>query len=463
MLMTGEALLLKARLLAGIFFVSMLLLPRAGFAAAPHITSQPLSTNVLAGSNATFKVTATGSGTLVYRWSFNGTNLTNSTHISDATATTLTVNNITASDAGNYRVVVTNNQGSATSSIATLTVLFRPSITSQPQSQTTYFGATAVFSVTAGGTGPLKYQWRFGGTLLSDGGQFTGSATNALNIANVQPANIGNYQVIVTNNYGAITSSVAALNATNRTHYVNVANTNPVAPYMDWITAATNIQDAVDACVAGDSVLVTNGIYASGSRVISGMTNCVVVTNLISLMSVSGPAQTIIDGGGAKRCVYLINGVWLSGFTLMNGNTTGRGGGASCEPTTVLTNCVLTGNGAGDEGGAVNGGTLFNCTLTGNSCTFGGAAANSKLSNCTVTGNYGGYGGGAAWVTMDNCVVNNNTSWSIGGGVASGTLNNCTLIGNICDQHGGAAVYSTLTNCILASNSSQTYEGGGVD
>src|SRR5258705_7878275 len=47
-------------------------------------------------------------------------------------------------------------------------------------------------------------------------------------------------------------------------HYVDVNSTNATPPYTNWTTAATNIQDAVDAAVAGDEVVVTNGIYATG-------------------------------------------------------------------------------------------------------------------------------------------------------------------------------------------------------
>src|SRR5438093_9465100 len=84
-------------------------------------------------------------------------------------------------------------------------------------------------------------------------------------------------------------------------HYVDVNSTNATPPYTNWTTAATNIQDAVDAAVAGDEIVVTNGMYATGGRDGSR----VEVDKLLSLRSVNGPQFTIINGGGSGRCVYL--------------------------------------------------------------------------------------------------------------------------------------------------------------
>jgi len=48
------------------------------------------------------------------------------------------------------------------------------------------------------------------------------------------------------------------------THYVNVGNATPAHPYTSWETAATVLQEAVNAARAGDTVLVTNGVYETG-------------------------------------------------------------------------------------------------------------------------------------------------------------------------------------------------------
>ena len=60
--------------------------------------------------------------------------------------------------------------------------------------------------------------------------------------------------------------------------YVNVNNTNPKPPYTNWTTAATAIQDAVEAALAGDQILVTNGVYENGSGVAGASINRVAVT-----------------------------------------------------------------------------------------------------------------------------------------------------------------------------------------
>ena len=71
------------------------------------------------------------------------------------------------------------------------------------------------------------------------------------------------------------------------TNYVNVSSTNPVSPYVDWSTAATTIQEAINAAVDGNTVLVSNGTYSTGGfAVFDTMTNRIAITKPITVKSV---------------------------------------------------------------------------------------------------------------------------------------------------------------------------------
>jgi len=122
-----------------------------------------------------------------------------------ATNSTLTISNASDDNVGNYYVVISFGSGSFTSSVASLTLLEAPFITNQPLGQIVNAYGTASFSVVANGTSPLSYQWVLNGTNLPD------AAANTLIITNVTPLNLGPYAVIVANNYGAVTSSIANL------------------------------------------------------------------------------------------------------------------------------------------------------------------------------------------------------------------------------------------------------------
>lgn len=81
-----------------------------------------------------------------------------------------------------------------------------PSVTGiQPANQTVLGGQLASFTVTANGTAPLSYEWRFNGVPIA------GATATSYVIPAAQPVNAGGYSVLVTNSYGSMTSSVANL------------------------------------------------------------------------------------------------------------------------------------------------------------------------------------------------------------------------------------------------------------
>jgi hypothetical protein len=247
-------------------------------------------------------------------------------------------------------------------------------------------------------------------------------------------------------------SVLVAANAPAAVLYVDVNSTNPMPPYSDWATAATNIQDAVDAANPGDTVLVNDGDYQTGSRLSSdGATNRVVVTNALTLQSINGSAATVIDGGNVMRCVYLVDGASLAGFTITNGNAGWKndGGGVCCTSTNVL---------------------VSNCLVISNSSGYGGGVISGTVNNCILSDNYSsGQGGGAVGCILNNCVISNNSAMEEGGGVVAGTtisiLNNCVVFGNTSydDERGGGGVaFAILNNCLIVSNTATAGYGGGT-
>lgn len=165
----------------------------------PVISTQPQGLSVLIGSSATFSVIATGSPPLTYQWKFSGTN------IPGAIGTSYAVGSTKATDAGSYTVVLANSAGTVTSSNAVLIVREPPVITQQPVGKTVGLGSSTSLEAAAIGASPLSYRWRKNQTPLSAG------VASLLSLGSVQLGDAGNYDVVITNRYGSVTSSVAVL------------------------------------------------------------------------------------------------------------------------------------------------------------------------------------------------------------------------------------------------------------
>ena len=281
-------------------------------------------------------------------------------------------------------------------------------------------------------------------------------------------------------NWFAVILLFAASSAVGAVRYVNVNNGVPASPYTSWSTAATSIQNAIDAAAPGDTVLVADGVYQTGGYPVSGVNNGtgksgnepnrVAVTKPITVVSVNGPLQTVIMGSIGDpasampvRCVFLTNGARLDGFTLTNGlvdyfaDNSGDvgGGGVWCASTnSIVNNCIIAGNSSGVSGGGAFSGTLNCCTLSLNYAIFGAGAAESVLNNCLLIRNIasggGGVGGGAFDCLLNGCTIVNNLASGSSGGVSGCTSSNCIVFNNIAgfsgNNYDNQSVYPSLFN-----------------
>jgi hypothetical protein len=170
----------------------------------PAITGGPSSLTNNAGTTASFSVTNTGSAS-VYRWYFNATNLlTDGGYVTGSATATLTISNVLGANSGTYSVLVSNAASAQLSPAATLVVI-DPVISSEPAGVTNFDGTTVSFTVGTVGTTPMSYQW------YQDGYVLDGSTNSTLTLDDIADNDVGEYSVVITNIYGCVTSTPAAL------------------------------------------------------------------------------------------------------------------------------------------------------------------------------------------------------------------------------------------------------------
>ncbi|MBX3745075.1 MAG: VCBS repeat-containing protein [Verrucomicrobiae bacterium] len=236
---------------------------------------------------------------------------------------------------------------------------------------------------------------------------------------------------------------------------------NPTPPYDTWANAARTLPNAIALAAPDDLVLVTNGVYRTGSMATPDGPSRVAIPDGVIVRSVHGPQLTVIEGDPSGiRCVHLGDGAVLSGFTLRQGRAEAGGAVFSTSPRSLLTDCILTDNSASTHGGGAVGGTLQTCTLSANRAPVGGGASGSRLEDCVLRANIAEYGGGGTFgAILLRCSIEGNSA-ALGGGVHHGELDRCTLIGNSAED-GGGAYDATLRSCVVIGNSARN-RGGGV-
>ena len=298
-----------------------------GLGAAPSLVSPPVSQFVIAGSNATFNVTAIGSTNFGYQWQFN------SVSIASATNSSYTVTNASTTNAGSYTVIVSNVVMTVTSAPpATLTIQSAPAITAQPANQTVFLGQKAGFAVTVVGVNskanPLVYQWYYGN--YTNKTPVAGATTSTLAFPAAQYTNNGSYFVTITNSYGKTNSALAVLTVVD-TNLPAVAFSAPPNNFTTNAGTVTVTGTASDKYAALASVQVE--VNQNGFQTASGTTNWTKVvslvpgTNIITAQSVDlagnkSPANTLrLIYLASSRLIVQTNGV--GSVTSASGATNG--------------------------------------------------------------------------------------------------------------------------------------------
>ncbi len=85
-----------------------------------------------------------------------------------------------------------------------------PLIVTPPAAAMAVAGTEVFLTVAAAGQAPLAYQWRRNGASLGNSTHLSGGNTGTLIISNAQPADMGGYDVIVSNSFGSVTSAPPA-------------------------------------------------------------------------------------------------------------------------------------------------------------------------------------------------------------------------------------------------------------
>jgi len=310
----------------------------------------------------------------------------------------------------------------------------------------------------------------------------------------------GSYQEIATIGFNETNyKDVSLFPNTTYSYRIRAYNLNGVSDYSNEIIAAivvqtqiltvgtsgcnfSKIQNAINAALDGNTVLVNSGIYVE---------NIDFLGKSIIVQSINGPGNTIIDGNKTGSVVTFKSGESknsvLSGFTIRNG-LANYGGGIYCgslSSSPVIANCIIGSNTANNGGGGIycnknSSPTITDCIIGSNIANYnsGGGiycvVSSPAITNCYITNNMSRYGGGIecsqSSPIINNCVINSNKADDYGGGIycsdSSPAITNCNIISNMADCGGGIACYRksspAITNCNINGNIANYHYGGGI-
>ncbi len=173
----------------------------------PVVSTQPQNAVVCAGESASLTVSAQSISAMTYRWRKNSVVINSGSGGNPSAATnTLTLNDVSLSDAASYDCVVSNDCGSTTSAAATLTVNLAPRGSIEPPEGfvSVCDGGTFTMRAFATGTGPFTFQWFQNQNQMFDNDRVTGTNTDTLTIRSIQNIDLDFYLCSITNSCGEI-------------------------------------------------------------------------------------------------------------------------------------------------------------------------------------------------------------------------------------------------------------------
>lgn len=258
---------------------------------APAITTPPQSQTVVAGTSATFSVTASGDSPLVYRWYFKGS------IIPGAFGSSLVIPNVETTNAGSYSVEVSNPAGQVVSADAFLTVRVPGRIVTGPEDQCIVAGSHAVFRIWYEGDGEVNIYWQRNGVPLSADGP-------TIAITNVSAADTGIYSVTVSNEFGSMTASARLMITPHAT--------------LAWASPFNSGEGNHDQATAG-AVDANGNVYITGSgpggiQTIRLDANGAVAWTA-SYMTNGGNAGGIAIAVGDDGSVYVVGSLYEAGIS----------------------------------------------------------------------------------------------------------------------------------------------------
>jgi hypothetical protein len=251
------------------------------------------------------------------------------------------------------------------------------------------------------------------------------------------------------------------------TYYVDKDAPGPFHNGTSWKWAFLNLQNALDAVVSGDIILVAEGTYKpdqGDSVTVGDRTATFLLKNGVTVLGgYAGYGQPNPNNRNVETHVTVLNGDLLGDdlWGILNKDDNSY----HVVSATGCTSCSSTLDGFTITGGQADGPIPYNA---GGGVYIDGA--NPMLKNCTMTVNVAGFGGAIASLndaspSVLNCKIIGNSARISGGGLYcfSNNINltNCLFAGNSAYQAeylGGSAIYNlggslNISDCTIADQS----------